>query len=1358
MKTFFFNVLKPSNNESKPQNNVQINFKTSQNSSSLQSSKSFWNDPTRVNMVNNDEITLENDRILPSMPSSFSTSGQDSAIYSFSPSPSRPYVSNVFNSTDNSQNTLLYGSKHKKDKSSNDKNKKEEDDGGIVLLKSRIITDEVPVKDYGKNIESKSNKNIDVKPSKNIDSNKNGDTRPSDDGFMDKVLSTFTKPSTSQAQKTLRKTISKSDFRKDGNKNGGIEDGDNDDEGLGCTSILDKIITEAKEYVDGIGSEIKKTKAPGPPVPCSSQNIPKSVSDVKLDISMFEKGKLPDLKKKNNEKIENNTKKNSDHSSKIDQKNLSDTTSKKTNLSTNSNVSASTHNHKTNISGDHNEGPPVNMSQFFKVGVPIFVINEIAEKKTSKKDVNALLVENDSKIHVTETENFSDGLAERYIQENIILNKQQKPLQIKQSFGKKEENPASKMQEMNSKTKTKYTTSQSSQVSKVNDKNLESFGIYSKAYTSSSQQQLTSVKPIEIPSIFSNQEGKFQKVQKKPMVEIPKNNFVNNQLFKNQLEKIIANPITPAKKSKSMTSLTDNSNVGKEKKFKFLVEGIDIPARETEENNEETDPHNKKHPKGFAYVKGRMLADEVTKRASEVASRKPHEYVENYAIEKEILSIQKEFEEEEMMKARDELHAHVKSLFKTKSLKVMDKSDNIRQTTENEKSLVNITNNLKDSKHSQTTSQNSLGRRSKSDFDLSRKDVNIGQNHSIPHDTSRVFLKPHDQDLQTLKKLKKERHKYLNKKIFGRGDRVESEYANFSDSTPTDSSLYTRSKNNAEDTTTNKKNKFKSRSKNKNSHNTQVNSRFEAKNDYNTYMKAGDVYHQPSRQLLNRDNKSKNGLYNNDESQNFHNGFNKELNKSVFNFGEFEDFEKFEFEQNKHVRKNSKRSHIAHDNRGYDPKDYRSKNIVSGVISFPANLSKSLDNLHTTITGKVTVQKNSKPSGKILKNLSHSKVQITGPSINYKQLYNKNNKNASLPDATPFKHQNVQYNYYNRNKNMFNENLKSDVIWEEALNTDPELAAVSREGQFYKVQVRLNNTPINYRNGSSLSNITQVLGGYIPESHRRRGAFKSTNYIHDNPPALILPPPSEFSSHSVQNPSISTSYFHPIIYQNEAISSGVKSIQGEEERFAVKSIKSTETLPKTPPPNGIEFDLELLQTTQTTSNNVSYVSRNTNVTNQTENNRERDDLMNRQFNNKSPLLSINNQYRNDNEYNRDIENLVKGSVLIKKSLNPKQGNHLKPRENTNLFEGHYFQAKENPIYTSDFETIEEKSNRKIINNPAPPDIALDWEENGGFYKQVPINKQWYHHYIFGKHSKHNFSPKLPGPWKLRSSQNKGIFE
>lgn len=95
---------------------------------------------------------------------------------------------------------------------------------------------------------------------------------------------------------------------------------------------------------------------------------------------------------------------------------------------------------------------------------------------------------------------------------------------------------------------------------------------------------------------------------------------------------------------------------------------------------------------------------------------------------------------------------------------------------------------------------------------------------------------------------------------------------------------------------------------------------------------------------------------------------------------------------------------------------------------------------------------------------------------------------------------------------------------------------------------------------------------------------------------------------------------------------------------------------------------------------------------------------------------------------------------------------MKQQDDNNLFGGQYYQARENPIYASDMETVEGRNTRKILASPNAPSIAVDWEETGGYQRKLPINKQWYHDYVFGK--KHDFSPKPSGPWKLRSSQNK----
>ena len=106
-----------------------------------------------------------------------------------------------------------------------------------------------------------------------------------------------------------------------------------------------------------------------------------------------------------------------------------------------------------------------------------------------------------------------------------------------------------------------------------------------------------------------------------------------------------------------------------EKKYKFMVEGIDIPAQEGEEHAEEDGEEKaelspsldslERKPKGFSYVKiDSGLAGEIEKRAKTVSSKKPHEVIEVKKASSEKID-ESHYESLELKDARAKLHRQI---------------------------------------------------------------------------------------------------------------------------------------------------------------------------------------------------------------------------------------------------------------------------------------------------------------------------------------------------------------------------------------------------------------------------------------------------------------------------------------------------------------------------------------------------------------------------------------------------------------------------------------------------------------------------------------------------------------------------
>ena len=121
-----------------------------------------------------------------------------------------------------------------------------------------------------------------------------------------------------------------------------------------------------------------------------------------------------------------------------------------------------------------------------------------------------------------------------------------------------------------------------------------------------------------------------------------------------------------SKPSAESLDISESSSSPGQKQYKFLIEGIDIPERETPEaenkNDQQAEVEQDGSPessetslsmekkkellkKGFSYVLDKQLASQIIKKAEDVTARRPHEAVEVKTSEE----TQKETEESEIL-------------------------------------------------------------------------------------------------------------------------------------------------------------------------------------------------------------------------------------------------------------------------------------------------------------------------------------------------------------------------------------------------------------------------------------------------------------------------------------------------------------------------------------------------------------------------------------------------------------------------------------------------------------------------------------------------------------------------------------
>ncbi len=127
--------------------------------------------------------------------------------------------------------------------------------------------------------------------------------------------------------------------------------------------------------------------------------------------------------------------------------------------------------------------------------------------------------------------------------------------------------------------------------------------------------------------------------------KLSKSLFVNLPLTGRYIDPSTASHLEAKRKAEDAEEARGLEGPGPEKKYKFLIEGIDIPAQEdTKENieadNSSPDIHKEtgedsergspdpKTQGGFTYLLDRTLAGEIEKRAKDVTAKRPHEVVE----------------------------------------------------------------------------------------------------------------------------------------------------------------------------------------------------------------------------------------------------------------------------------------------------------------------------------------------------------------------------------------------------------------------------------------------------------------------------------------------------------------------------------------------------------------------------------------------------------------------------------------------------------------------------------------------------------------------------------------------------------
>ena len=267
----------------------------------------------------------------------------------------------------------------------------------------------------------------------------------------------------------------------------------------------------------------------------------------------------------------------------------------------------------------------------------------------------------------------------------------------------------------------------------------------------------------------------------KSHLEIPPNDFIKNMNFRNHLEEIIAKSASSSMKRKPVRKQTGQQpDDGQKRKFKFLVEGIDVPKGTFTENQSDSEDKEdrgnlstKKEPKGFSYVRDKELAKQITLKAAEVTARRPHEYVENFTIEREIISNSKSIDENDVLRqARANLHAHLSGLKGRSSFSMESKAGakEVSFVTPHDEADDVTRDGLvaRGDAVDVVLDRQELGNNPESEAKTLNGDdgwsnVNHGS-HNIPHDTSRIFLRPHDKDLEQLRKLQDERNKSLKRR------------------------------------------------------------------------------------------------------------------------------------------------------------------------------------------------------------------------------------------------------------------------------------------------------------------------------------------------------------------------------------------------------------------------------------------------------------------------------------------------------------------------------------------------------------------------------------------------------------------
>lgn len=1107
-------------------------------------------------------------------------------------------------------------------------------------------------------------------------------------------------------------------------------------------------------------------------------------------------------------------------------------------------------------------------------------IDEIIGKKVHNSDYYQTKVESKYSSKVSDNDSKKTSTA---------LTKVQQPLKVV-SINDERDATTKKTPAMDSKTKSSDNTSRTT-VAKLSARKQDQAIKEPK-----SSEEVETLQPKRT----------LPRLGMKSQLEIPPNDFIKNENFRNHLEEIIAKSASNSVRQRTPRKQTGQQSDDRQKrKFKFLVEGIDVPKgtftenqSDSEENEDQRNSSTKKEPKGFSYIRDKELAKQITLKAAEVTARRPHEFVESFNIEREIISNSRSIDENDVLRqARANLHAHLSGL-KSYTGDYLESKAEIKDPSQDKADGV-IAGDL-------------AIRRDAIDLVLDRKDpgnnpeseiktlngddkwpgVNHGS-HSIPHDTSRIFLRPHDKDSEQLRKLQEERNKSLKRRTRATKASVVDDFLTSNDHTHQEASTdfrqplgeetrpsrddidggrYRQSKNGSSSSVMSlKQAKIKSRTRKKQNEDTSshpppspldylIENSSQVSDGRRSVRpgeflpvataaeQAGRKTHQPANIFNSRLSDDENSVYsafaesvsknhkqkkvrhkrkatlrveprpsrerildlsdessNDDKSYVLYRGIGHNLRsndkatttptplKRFDSEPEILDRKRFVVPEKVRVEVENYRQSAPNS----DDIKARTNQIIAGNITVPESLPKKLK----PVSGAVTVPE--KPAIQELPDKIRSKtlpvngVTVFGPGVHYKLFDNQVSNTATLPPENairdfnnptiytnsvfPSRQMNAESKSYNSSNNIYKNWSNSLAMSMPSLDTtlvDPELNKIDQQGTQYRVQMKLN--AINPGRVSAMSGnviesnqqrlTRQLYNGNLMDYDRRNlvsNNYETSNYARAGSLATQVP--------VKVNPRKSTLSVQ-VTPEENILKSKINGFM-DEDSYAIKSI--TPTIPvKTPQPSTIEFDLELLNAGQTKlePKSVNHSRLNNQQINgsplqdyepkRLENNAER------RTNHRRPQENPGADQLDSQSYNDGLPNVIRGSILIRNSLNKNASRkYLESNvgvQDNNLFHGKYFQNRENPIYASDLETIEQGRSFKKVSqerrSERPPDVAMEWDETDGQKRDVPIKKEWYYDHIWNSSSPdvQSNSRKI-GAWKLKSSRfketstNRGIW-